>query len=124
MMTYRDAAALACQLSINWKKTFWICHIPDFGHVIGCSYQTLISFCLIHSAAIIIGKAEGGKIHKRMMNRTNVLATFKSNSNPDVTHRVVANISGRIVCSCPGFQFHGKCWHIEKYGERRKKSCG
>ena len=25
------------------------------------------------------------------------------------------NIPREIICSCPGYQYHGKCKHLEKY---------
>jgi hypothetical protein len=42
-----------------------------------------------------------------------ILASFPSKSSED-THLVLQRADAEVVCTCKGWQFHGKCWHVTK----------
>lgn len=44
---------------------------------------------------------------------TVTLATFRSRTRPDVTHRVTGDGgSGAMTCTCEAFRFTGRCRHV------------
>lgn len=44
-----------------------------------------------------------------------LLATYKSRSGGRRHKVVVSNRGGPPTCSCPGFTYRGKCWHVNRW---------
>lgn len=49
---------------------------------------------------------------------------YPSVSEPGVTHLTTLMENGEIGCSCPGYKFHGKCWHTNNLRELLPYKCG
>ncbi len=47
--------------------------------------------------------------------RPKVLGRYRSSSGPRVYK--VQLVDGQVMCDCPGFTYHGHCWHTTKYIE-------
>jgi len=42
-----------------------------------------------------------------------VLRRFPSLSNPGESRIVSLDDEERVYCTCPGWKFHGHCWHVD-----------
>lgn len=46
-----------------------------------------------------------------------VTVMFRSRSDADVKYKAERHRDGRVTCFCPGFVYHGKCWHSERLSQ-------
>lgn len=54
-----------------------------------------------------------------------VYASYVSRSDGGVRHRVYQNDQGQVVtCSCKGWVYNRKCWHVEKARSNKLKKLG
>jgi hypothetical protein len=50
-----------------------------------------------------------------------VLRRYKSRTRKDVTYSVVRWSDGLLSCTCPGWQFNQRCWHMERWLDTPKQ---
>ena len=46
--------------------------------------------------------------------QTGVIACYDSKSNKNLSYQVSLSSDGKYMCSCKGFYYNGKCWHVSK----------
>ena len=43
-----------------------------------------------------------------------VVGEFQSERELFTTYRVMEDSSGELSCTCPGYRYRKRCWHVEK----------
>ena len=43
-----------------------------------------------------------------------ITVNFVSRTDPSVKYRAERHRDGKVTCFCPGFVYHGRCWHVER----------
>lgn len=43
-----------------------------------------------------------------------ITINFISRSQPGVKYKAERHRNGTYTCFCPGFVYHGKCWHVDR----------
>ncbi len=118
-MNFSEARKTACELSEQWAIRVWMFFIKDgpFYHIVGRDYKQLQQYGKRNGGSTVVGKAENGTF-TRYKTRPKVLATFESRSKPEVVYYVTRDTDHKLQCSCPGWLYRSKCWHMTKYKEK------
>lgn len=117
-MNYSDAKTSCRSFSKEWAKPVWLCLLANGEHTIGASVKKLRAFAKQFGGCKILGKAVKGKFIGPKI-KPKMLATHKSSGNPGILYHITKDSDGILACSCPGWQFRGKCWHMTEYTKRR-----
>ena len=112
-MTYKNAAAAACEFSLAWYKLVWLCLFADGNHVVGADLDNIKALGRHRGGVRVLGKATNGTLEK-VKDTSPVLASFTSSRDPDVVYHITRS-GGQLACSCAGFKFRGRCKHIDLY---------
>jgi len=117
-MNQKDARELSEGMTERTGKVSYLCLMEEWGYSCGLDLKNIMSFAKVRNlkCALLETFDKSGKWKKvRKKAKPIHLATYKSHSNPDVTYHILRATNGALECTCPGWQYRQKCWHMDSY---------